>query len=123
MSARDLELARQFMESLQAAAQTGDKEPVYPYLASDVEWVTPMRTLDGIDSVREQHTWGLPPDNLDIEFEEPVATELGEGAIAFEVVELYRMKGTGELAYTRKRRVTVTIQDGKVARYEMRVEQ
>jgi hypothetical protein len=78
-----------------------------------------MRTLSGIDEIRDQLTWVAPPDNLDIEFEQPDTTDHGDGTFTCDVRELYRMKQTGELAYTRKRLVKFTIQDGKVIRYEM----
>jgi hypothetical protein len=60
-------------------------------------------------------------DNLDIEFGEPEISDLGGGRIVSNVHEIYRMKGTGDFAYARDRRIELTIRDRKVARYEMRV--
>jgi hypothetical protein len=51
MGADDLEIARRFRIALEAAAKSGDREALYPFLAADVEWVTAKRTLHGIDEV------------------------------------------------------------------------
>jgi hypothetical protein len=37
------------------------------------------------------------------------------------VHETYRVKGSGDFAFARDRRVELTIRDGSIARYEMRV--
>ena len=121
MSADDLEVARQFLEVLAAAARTGDRDAMYPLLAPEVEWVTPKRELHGIEEIYDQLTWVSPPDNLDIEFGEPELSDLGGGRIVSNVHEIYRMKDTGDFAYARDRRIQLTIRDRKVARYEMRV--
>jgi ketosteroid isomerase-like protein len=121
VSAGDLELARQFLAALAAAAKSGDRDALYAFLAPDVEWVTPQRELHGVEEARDQLSWIRPPDNLDIEFSEPELTDLGEGRIVADVHETYRMSGTGELAYARDRRIELTIRDGRIARYEMRV--
>ena len=94
---------------------------MYPFLAPDVRWVTPPRELVGSDEVREELTWVVPPDGLDIEFGEPVLTDLGGGKVVSVVHELYRVQGTGELAYTRDRQLELTIRAGLIARYEMRI--
>jgi hypothetical protein len=49
------------------------------------------------------------------------ATDLGGVRIVTDVHETYRMSDTGDFAYARDRRIDLTIQDGKIARYEMRV--
>jgi ketosteroid isomerase-like protein len=121
MSAGDLELARQFLDLLAAAARTGDRDAVYPLLAPDVEWLTPKRDVHGIDEARDALTWIRPPDNLDVEFDEPSLTDLGDGRIVSDVHETYRVKGTGDYAYGCERRIDLTIRDGKIARYEMRI--
>ncbi len=121
MSTDDLEVARKFLEALKVAAATDQRDAVYPLLAADVEWVTPKRVLSGIDEVREQLTWGAPPDHLDLEFEEPELTDLGDGRVVAEVHQVYRVKGTGDFAYARDRRFELTIRDGRIARYEMRI--
>jgi hypothetical protein len=58
MSADDLEVAREFLAALALAAQTGDRDSLYPFLASDVEWATPKRDLAEIDAVHEELTIG-----------------------------------------------------------------
>lgn len=117
----DVEIAGRFLEALEAAAKSGDRQPVYPLLAPDVEWVTPKRELHGIDEVREELTWGAPPDNLDVEFEDRQLTDLGDGRVAVDVHEVYRMKRTGDFGYARDRRIEVAVRDGKIVRYEMRI--
>jgi ketosteroid isomerase-like protein len=120
MGAGDPEVARAFLDAVERAAATGDREPVYPLLAPDVVWVTPKRELAGIDAVREQLTWGAAPEHLDLEFTTGDMTDLGDGRIATDVREVYRMKGTGDFAYARTLRIELTIRDGRIARYERR---
>ena len=69
MGAEIAEIATDFLTALEAAATTGERDPVYPFLAADVEWVTPQRSLFGLDAIREELTWGNPPDKLDLAFE------------------------------------------------------
>jgi hypothetical protein len=121
MSAEDLEIANRFLEALAAAAETGDREQIVPFLASDAEWVTPKRTLSGVGEIFSDLTWLGQPDNLEVEFEQGELTELGEGRIALDVHETYRVRGSGDFAYARDRRIELTIRSGTVARYEMRV--
>jgi ketosteroid isomerase-like protein len=121
MSADDFELAERFLEALETAAETGDKEAVYPFLASDVEWVMPKRVLSGIDEIRQQLTWGTPPEKLDVEFEQGETRDLGDGRIVSDVHEVYRLKGTGDFAFARDRTIELTVRDGEIARYEMRI--
>ena len=120
MSAEDLELAEQFLSALANAAETGDRDALYRFLDTDVTWLTPQRDLRGIEEVRNELTWVARHDNLDVEFERAL-TDLGDGAIVTDVHETYRMKKTGDFAYTRDRRIELTIREGKVARYQMRV--
>jgi ketosteroid isomerase-like protein len=120
MSAEDLELAEQFLSALANAAETGDRDALYRFLDTDVTWLTPQRDLRGIEEVRNELTWVARHDNLDVEFEQAL-TDLGDGAVVTDVHETYRIKKTGDFAYTRDRRIELTIRDGKVARYEMRV--
>jgi hypothetical protein len=119
MSAEDLEVATRFLETLALAARTGDREPLFPFLAADVEWQTPQRGLRGIDDVRAHLTWISPPEKLEIEFDEPELTDHGDGRIVSYVQETYRMGGTGEFAYLRGRRVELTIRDRMIVRYQM----
>jgi hypothetical protein len=121
MGADDVEIATRFLRAAGASLKTGDREPVYPLLAQDVEWVTPMRTLHGLDEVRKELIWGFPPENLDAELELGEMEDLGESRVGCDLREVYRWKQTGEFAHERRRRVEVTIHDGKISRYEMRV--
>jgi len=121
MSADDLELARQFLDVLAGAATTGDREAIYPLLAPDIEWVTPQRELHGIEAARDELTWISPRETLDVEYDELQVTDLGEGRIMSSVHETFRMKGTGAFAYARDRQIDLTIRDGKIVRYEMRI--
>jgi ketosteroid isomerase-like protein len=121
VSDHDLEVARQLLEALARAAKTGDREALYPLIANDVVWSTPLRDLASLEDVRENLSWVSPPDNLDVDFDELELADLGDGRVLAEVRETYRLLGTGQTAYTRRRRIELTIRDGKVARYEMRL--
>jgi hypothetical protein len=121
VSAVDLEVAGQFLAALATVANTGERELLYPFLSADVQWVTPQRDLVGIDEVREELTWITAPENFDLEFEATQMTDLGGGRIATKVHELYRARATGEVAQSRDREIELTIREGKVARYEMRI--
>jgi hypothetical protein len=116
-----LQVARQFLAALGTVAMTGRREGLYPWLTPDVEWVTPLRVLTGIDAMHEDFTWVTPPANFDLEFEIGELTDLGGGRIAAEIRELYRLKTTGEVEHTLERHIGLETRDGKVARYEMRV--
>ena len=120
MSTDTAEIATAFLAALEVAAKTGDRDPVYPFLAPDAEWVTPQRSLFGLDAIRAELTWGNPPDKLDLAFERGELVLLGEGRVAMDVGQVYTLKATGEFAYRRVRRVELTVRDGKVSRYEMR---
>jgi hypothetical protein len=121
MSVDDLAVAKEFLQTLAAAANSGDHDAVYPLLAPDVEWRTPQRTLYGLDEVRAQPTWPWLSrrGTLEAEFEEEIS-DLGGGRIVSDVHMTYRKKGTGDVAYARDRRIELTIRGGKVARYELR---
>jgi ketosteroid isomerase-like protein len=122
MSADDLVIARQFLEALVTAANTGDHDVLYPLLTPDVEWRTPLRSLRGIDEVRDQPSWPwiAPRTNLEIDFEEKETTDFGSGRILTDFREIYRVKDTGEFAYERDRRIELTVREAKIARYELR---
>src|SRR5262245_42635226 len=115
MSAEELETANGFLEALAGAAQTGDRERLVPFLAADVEWVTPMRTLRGIDEILTDLTWLGPLDKLSFEFERGELTDLGDGRIVLDVHQTYRMRESGDFAYERDRRIELTIRDDAVA--------
>jgi hypothetical protein len=121
MAAQDVEVATRFLGALAAAAKSGDREPVYPLVAEDVEWVTPERTLHGIDDIREHLIWGFPPEHLDVELQVGDVVDLGEGRVRAEILQVYRWKQTGEFAHERRRRIELTIGDAKINRYEMRI--
>src|SRR6476659_8109844 len=112
MRAEDVEVAGAFLAALEEAAKSGDREAVYPLLAPDLEWVTPKRTLRGIDEIREELTWGSPPEKLDLEFQAGDWVDLGERGVACDVHEIYRWKETSEVSYERDRRIELTIRDG-----------
>jgi hypothetical protein len=120
MSDRDLELAREFLGALAVAAKTGEAEAVYPLLAPDVEWLTPQFALSSVGEVRERMEWFSPREQLEVEFGDPELTDLGSGRIVSDIQEVYRMKDTGDFAYTRERRIELTIREGVITRYEMR---
>jgi hypothetical protein len=117
----DLQVARQFLAALGTVAITGERDGLYLWLTSDVEWVTPMRVLTGIDEMRADFTWVTPPANFDLEFEIGELTDLGGGRIHTSIRELYRLKTTGQIAHALDRRIELEIRDQKVARYEMRI--
>jgi hypothetical protein len=120
MSTNIADVATGFLAALEVAAKTGDRDSVYPFLAPDAEWVTPQRNLAGVDEIQRELAWVGPPDKLDLVFERGELVELGEGRVAMDVRQVYTLKATGEFAYTRLRRVELTVRDGKVSRYEMR---
>ena len=121
MTADDLQVAKEFLETLAFAAKTGERDPLFPFLAPDVDWLTPQTDLYGIEEVRDRLNWLTPKRRLDIEFEETGLTDLGEGRVASDVHEVYSMRESGEFAYARDRRIKLTIRHGKIARYDMRI--
>ena len=121
MAVEDMEVAERFRVALETAVRTGERDAVYALLTPDVEWVTPQRTLHGIDEMRTEWTWGSSPDSFEYAFEEADWTDLGDGCLVCEVRQVYRLKESGDFAYERNRRVQLTIRDGKVSRYEMRI--
>ena len=122
MSTDDLAVARQFLQALVSAANTGDHEVLYPLLAPDVEWLTPLRSLRGVGEVRDQPSWPwiAPRTDLEIDFEEKETTDLGSGRVLADFREIYRVKDTGDFAYERGRQIELTIRGDKIARYELR---
>ena len=120
MDAGQLDVATRFRVALEHAAKTGDWTPVYPCLAPDVEWITPKRTLVGIDQVEHDLIWGTPPEHLDLEFEVTDVVDLGAGRTRFDVHQVYRVKDSGDLAYERDLRIEIAIRDDRISRYEIR---
>jgi ketosteroid isomerase-like protein len=121
MAADDVAIANRFRAALEAAVRTGDLEGVYPLLADDVEWVTPQRTLSGIDEVKDQLNWITPSELFDFEFSEGDWVDQGDGLLVCRVHEVYRMKESGEVGYERDRRVELTVRGGEISRYEMQI--
>jgi ketosteroid isomerase-like protein len=121
MSTEDLAVATRFIETLALAAKAGNLEDVYPLLAPDVHWMTPQRDLRGIDEVTALFSWYSPDEVIhDVEFEVAEVADLGGGRFATDFQEIYKTKQTGEFAYSRDRRIVLTIRDGRIATYEMR---
>jgi ketosteroid isomerase-like protein len=118
MASENVEVAERFRVTLETAVRTGDREPVFALLAPDVEWITPQRTLHGIDEMREAWNWGSSPETFDYAFEEGDWIDEGSGQLLCDVRQVYKLKGSGEVAYERTRRVRLTIRDGKIGRYE-----
>jgi|SRR5262252_2151407 len=120
MTGDELAIAHRFQQALEGAVQSGELDGVYRLLAQDVEWITPKRTLSGIDEVREQLTWISPAEAFDVEFTGEMWVDHGDGRLVGLAHETYRLKGTGETAYERDRQVELTIRDGTISRYELR---
>jgi hypothetical protein len=70
-----------------------DREAVYRCWAPDVEWVTPKRTLRGIDEIGKELTWDSPPEKLDLEFEAGDWVDLGDRRVACDVHQATGGKG------------------------------
>ena len=64
--------------------------------------------------------WGSSADAFDFEFGEGDWVDYGDGRVACDVKQVYRLKETDEVAYERVRSVELTIRDGLVTRYELR---
>jgi ketosteroid isomerase-like protein len=119
MASESVEVAERFRVALEATVRTGDREAVFALLAPDVEWVTPQRTLHGIDEMRQNWDWGSSPATFDYAFEEGEWVDDGDGRLVCDVRQVYRLKESGDFAYQRIRRVRLTFRDGKIGRYEM----
>ena len=120
MTAEELEVAERFRTALETAVQTADREAVFALLDPDVEWITPQRTLHGIDEMRADWTWGSSPETFEYAFEEGDWVDHGDGLLSCDARQVYRMKETGDFAYERDLRVQLTIRNGKISRYEMK---
>ena len=120
MTADELEVAERFRTALETAVQTADREAVFALLDPDVEWITPQRTLHGIDEMRADWTWGSSPETFEYAFEEGDWVDHGDGRLSCDARQVYRMKETGDFAYERDLRVQLTIRNGKISRYEMK---
>jgi ketosteroid isomerase-like protein len=122
MSVQDLAVARVFFDALASAARTGDRDGLYPLLSSDVEWLTPLRSVRGLGKLRDEPSWpwGMPRPAFDVDFEQKETVDLGDGRVVADFREIYRMKETGDFAYARDRQIELTVRGEKIARYELR---
>jgi ketosteroid isomerase-like protein len=120
MRSDDLVIAGRFRAALETAVRTGDHEAVLELLAPDIEWVTPQRTLRGIDEVRTWRIWGSSGESFDFEFGEGEWVDHGDGRATCDVHQVYRVRESGDFAYERERRIELTIRDGMISRYEVR---
>jgi ketosteroid isomerase-like protein len=120
VSSDDLVIAGRFRLALEQAVKTGDHEAVLELLDPDVEWVTPQRTLRGVDEVRTWRIWGSSGERFDFEFGEGEWVDHGDGRVVCDVHQVYRVKETGDFAYERERRIELTIRKGLISRYEVR---
>jgi ketosteroid isomerase-like protein len=118
--ASDLEIAKLFRAALETAVRTGDHEALLDLVAPDVEWVTPQRTLRGIEELETWRIWGSSPQGFDFEFSEGEWLNLGDGRVVCDMRQVYRVKESGDLAYERVRQIELTIREGKISRYELR---
>jgi ketosteroid isomerase-like protein len=120
MSSNDIAIANRFRAALETAVRTGDHEAVLALLDPDVEWVTPQRTLQGVDELKAWRIWGSSGKSFDFEFAEGEWVDHGDGRLTCDVHQVYRVKETGDFAYERERRVELTIRGGLISRYEIR---
>jgi ketosteroid isomerase-like protein len=122
MSVQDLAVARVFFDTLASAARTGDRDALFPLLASDVEWLTPLRSIRGLGELQNEPSWpwSVPRPAFDVDFEEKGTVDLGAGRIVADFREIYRMKESGDFAYARDRQIELTVRGEKIARYELR---
>lgn len=122
MGEGDLTVARLFFDALESAARTGERERLYPLLASDVEWRTPMRSVHGLGELQNDPgwPWAMPRPTFDVELQEGRTVDRGDGRVVTDFREIYRLKDSGDFAYARERQIELTIRDEKVARYELR---
>jgi hypothetical protein len=76
MSTQDLDIAQQFQSAVEAAFRTGDFAPVRAFLASDVEGVTPLHSVDGVEALIEELSRARPPERFYVEFESCPTVEI-----------------------------------------------
>ena len=115
-------------------ASNFEREAVEDVLAEDVEWVVPsgheVDTIRGIDAVLEWYESGGAvddegaadpggPEKFDVAEERGELEELGEGRVGSLNRLVYTSKESGEVAYVKSGRLTYTVHDGKIVRYEL----
>jgi ketosteroid isomerase-like protein len=117
----DVEIATRFRAALETAVKTGDRGALLELVAPNVEWVTPLRTIRGVEELAAWRVWGSSGESFDFDFGDGEWVDRGDGRVDCEVQQVYRVKESGDFAYERQRRIELTIRDGKVSRYEVRV--
>jgi len=65
---------------------------------------------------------GGPPEDLEVESERGEWVDLGAGRVASDTHQIYRWRETGEFAHERSLHAQLTIRDGKISRFEMRID-
>lgn len=120
MPASDLDTARQFQAAAEHALRTGDFDGIAVLLAPDVECVTPQHSLQGADAMLEELKRSRPTGSFELEFEGGDWNDLGNGRYECNLSAFYRSTVRDDLSYSRDRSFELTIEDGKVSRYEMR---
>jgi ketosteroid isomerase-like protein len=121
VTSEDVQIATRFRAALETAVSTGDRSALLELVAPDVEWVTPLRTVRGVDELETWRVWGSSGESFDFDFGEGEWVDRGDGRVDCEVHQVYRVKESGDFAYERQRRIELTIEDGRVSRYEVRV--
>ena len=117
MGTEDLELARRLHKAMDVGL-----DAVCALLCDDAEYVTDRRTLRGLAEIREKlgERSGETLENLERDFSSG-EWEHADGAVVGRSRVVLRWKETGEVATSTDVIETVTVRDGKVARYERRV--
>ena len=121
MSAEDVDLITRWRER-----GLSDREAAASFLAPDVEWVVSRGTLHGIDEVRAWYEGGGEPgdsgadlDELDAVEERGDLEDLGDGRVAAVNRVVYTWKASGQPARVEQYRLSYTIREGMIARYEV----
>ncbi len=96
-------IATRFRAALETGCPTGDSDALLELVAPDVEWVTPLRTLQGVDELATWRVWGSSGESFDFEFGEGKWVDRGDGRVDCEVHQVYRVKESGDFAYERQR--------------------
>ncbi|MGN6558224.1 MAG: hypothetical protein ACTHMY_12380 [Solirubrobacteraceae bacterium] len=89
-------------------------------LAPDVECITPLHSLTGVEATIEELGRARPPETFGLEFETGEWKELGNRRYSCELRVYLRSKVADDLSYSRDRTFELTIRDGKVSRKELR---
>lgn len=109
-----------FQSAAQDGWRTGDFGLVRRLLAPDVECITPLHSLTGVEATIEELGRARPPETFGLEFETGEWKELGNRRYSCELRVYLRSKVADDLSYSRDRTFELTIRDGKVSRKELR---